>query len=201
MTSGSRRGGVTSGDVLLALAVLALVAAMVHPRLERALMRHTAAAAQSDVETIRAAAAAHRNETGAWPASTEAGVVPPELVARLPERFSFKKNAYTLAWERWESVAPAAQAERPVPSEPPEVAPAEAAPTASEPRLPLPADLPAQVEVPVEASAAVTVYCPDERVLAALLDRFGAGRSFVRERSWTLVLPARDNGAPRDAER
>jgi hypothetical protein len=190
MTSDSRRGGATSGDVLLALAGVALVAALSYPRLERALMWRAAAAARADVEAVSAAAAAFRDEAGGWPPPTEPGVVPPGLAAHLPDGFSFQKDGYILEWGCWESVDPAAQAAPEPPSE---------RETPADPgfRLPPPADGARAPEVPVETLATVTVHASDERLLAALLERFGAGRSFVRERSWTLVLPPGGDGAGR----
>ena len=184
MTPSPRRGAVTSGDVLLALAGLALVAAVVYPRTERALLWRTVAGAQADVETIRAAAAAYRDEVGGWPAPAEAGEVPAELAGRLPAGFSFEAGSYTLEWSRWEMVDPAdpAAQERVI----------ERPPGGFDPGLPPPAG--SEVEVPVATLGAVTVHAPDERVLAALLERFGASQSFVREHCWTLVLPVGGGG-------
>ncbi len=179
MTPSPGRGALTSGDVLLALAGLALVAAMVYPRVERALLWRTVAGAEGDVATVRAAAAAYRDEAGGWPAPAQAGEVPAELAGRLPSGFSFEAGSYTLEWSRWEMVDPAEPAEPERVMQPP--------PGGFEPVLPPPAD--PEVEVPVETLGAVTVHARDERVLAALLERFGASQSFVRERSWTLVLP------------
>ena len=183
MTPSSRRR-VTSGDVLLALAGVALVAAVAYPRTERALLWRTVAAAQADVETVRAAAAAYRAEAGGLPGPAEAGRVPAELEGRLPSGFSFLAGRYTLEWGRWETVRPAEQAqqaEQPAMEEPP---------GGVQPAPPPPDDPAQEVQVPVETLGTVTVHAQDERVLAALLERFGASRSFVREGSWTLVLPA-----------
>ncbi|MHB1194604.1 MAG: hypothetical protein ACYC6F_16385 [Longimicrobiales bacterium] len=186
MTRSAGRGGLTSGDVLLALAGLALVAAIAYPRTERALLWRTVAGTEADVETVRAAAAAHRDETGGWPAPAEAGAVPAELARRLPPGFSFQAGSYTLEWSRWEIVDPAEPADPERVVQPP--------PGAFEPVLPPTAAPVADVEVPVETLGAVTVHARDERVLAALLERFGASRSFIRERSWTLVLPPGGGG-------
>lgn len=189
MTRPSPRAGFGSGDVLLALAAVALLAAAAYPRVERALMRHAAAGAQAHVEAVRAAAVSYRTEAGAWPAPAEAGVVPSELAGRLPEGFSFEPGAYTLEWGRWEAVAP-----------PPEQ-PDQPEPTAADalfgdtvPPLPPPPDSSGVAPVPVESVGTVTVHSQDERLLAALLERFGAGRSFVRDRSWTLVLSPGEGG-------
>jgi len=77
----------------------------------------------------------------------------------------------------------------------------EATPVDPEPVFPPSSDSVPEVEVPVEVLGSVTVHAEDERLLAVLLERFGAGRSFVRERSWTMVLPAGGNGGGRPPER
>ncbi len=178
MTSSPHRRSVTSGDVLLALAGVALVAAVLYPGTKRTLLERAVAAAQADVETVSGVATAYRDETGGWPAPAETGEVPAELAGRLPPGFSFQAGSYTLEWSRWETVEPAAQPWT-----------TEAPPDGLESALPPQADSLAETEVPVETLGAVTVHARDGRVLAALLERFGASRSFVRERCWTLVLP------------
>jgi hypothetical protein len=186
MTFSPGRRGLTSGNVLLVIAGLTLLAAIAYPRTERALLWRTVAGAEADVETVLAAAAAHRDETGVWPAPAEAGNVPAELAGRLPPGFSFQAAAYTLEWSRWEMVEPAESADPERVVQPP--------PGGFEPVLPPTAAPVVDVEVPVETLGAITVHARDERVLAALLERFGAGRSFIGDRSWMLVLPPGGGG-------
>ena len=171
-----RRAGVTSGDVLLVVAGLALLAAAAYPRAARAFLGREVAAAQADVETVSGAAAAYRAQAGGWPAPTEAGEVPEELAPHLPPGFSFRSGPYTLEWGRWEALGSVA----PRPAEPPPGSPDALEPPQADSAAPPP---------PVQGLGALTVHADDERILAALLERFGPGRSFVRERSWTLVLP------------
>jgi hypothetical protein len=188
----SRRRRVAPGDVLLGLAALALVAALAHPRVERALLWRRVAAAQADVDAVLAAAADHQREEGSWPVTTPSGEVPSGLEGRLPPGFSFQGSSYTLEWSCWEavdSVAAAASVEEIEPTV------TGVSPTAPVPRLPPPGDS-VTAPVPVDALGAVTVHADDERMLKALLERYGAARSFVRERSWTLVLPAPAAGSP-----
>jgi hypothetical protein len=182
MTSSPWRGGVTSSDVLLAVAGVALLAAMAYPRAERALLWRTVAAAQADVEAVRTAAAAYRDEAGRWPAPAEAGVVPGELAGRLSPGFSFQAGPYTLEWGWWEAVDQEAQPVQEVP------------PVDFQPALPPPVDSVAEAQLPVETWGVVTVHSDDGRLLAALLERFGASQSFVREGSWTLVVPPGGGG-------
>lgn len=174
----SSRRGIAPGDVLLGLSGLALMAALTYPRVERALMLRTADAVQADVETVQAAAAAHLAESGAWPASAEPGTVPVELTGRIPPGFSFQGEDYTLEWDRWQTVEDVAPT---VVELPPEEYESSVPPT--------PTDSVPDLEIPVETLGAVTVHSSDDRILAALLERFGASRSFVLDRTWTLVLP------------
>jgi len=68
------------------------------------------------------------------------------------------------------------------------------APADFQPAVPPPEDPGAEVQVPVETLGVVTVNSDDGRLLAALLERFGASRSFVRDSSWTLVVPPGGGG-------
>lgn len=193
----SRRRSVAPGDVLLALAALALVAALAYPRVERALLWRRVAAAQADVDAVLAAAADLQREEGSWPAAAPSGEVPSELVGRLPPGFSFRGSSHTLEWSCWETVDPAAAAASVEEVEPPDPG---VSLTSPEPRLPPPDDSVA-APVPVDALGAVTVHADDERILKALLERYGTARSFVRERSWTLVLPAAQAAGGPDGSR
>ena len=183
MTRGSRRAGLAVGDVLLVVAGVALALAMAYPRLERVLMGSRVDAAQADVEAVGAAAAAYRAERHEWPPAAEFGVVPPDLVGFLPRGFSFQSAAYGLKWDRWETVA----------SFPPQEAPElrESLPDAV---LPTPPDSLPLALLAIGTLGSVTVQSDDERILAALLERFGPSRSFIRGTAWTLVLTEAGGG-------
>jgi hypothetical protein len=178
-----KRFGVAAGDVLLVLAGLGLLAALAYPRVERRLMRRHADEARAHVEAVGAAVAAFRKEHSDWPPSGELGEVPPDLAAHLPRGFSFRAGAFALKCDRWEAVEPLPEAE--------------AEPTYEEVLGPAPAELPLSgapdstlvLRPPVVAFGAITVQAEDDRILAALLERFGPTRSFVRDGAWTLVLP------------
>ncbi len=192
MTLAHRRP-ISLGDVLLALAALALLGALAYPRVERALLWRRVAAAQADVDAVLAAAADHRREEGSWPGAAPSGEVPSGLEGRLPPGFSFQGSSYTLEWSCWEAVDSAAAASSVEETEPPVLG---MSPTAPEPRLPPPEDSVA-APVPVDTVGVVTVHAEDARILKALMERYGAARSFVRERSWSLVLLAPETaGSP-----
>lgn len=164
------RAGVTTGDVLIVLAVLSLLFASVYPRLRWRTFQDTVQRAIGDVEAVVGAARAHRAETGAWPSPRPPGVEPAELAAHLPADVSFTSESHTLEWTRWLRV------EHPVdPGRDPETD-----------TLPPPPPI-------VRSAASLTVSSGDEGLLAALLDRYGPTRSFVREGRWTLMVSAPDS--------
>lgn len=174
------RSGITPGDALLVLATLSLAFALAYPTLERKAMRDRAGAAGEAVEAVTQAALRYRNEHAAWPASADEGTTPPELTGYLAADVAFQAEGYTLKWDRWERVH-----EPPQPDAP---AIAERSLLQGEPPPP-PAPDSVSLETPtVLAVGTVTVVGGDPRVLAWLLERFGPGRSFVRDGAWTLVV-------------
>lgn len=200
------RAGVARADIVLGLAGLALVAAAGYPRVERAGMERRSVAAGDAVEAVREAALSARGEDGAWPEGAPPGVVPGPLQHRLPPGFSFRVGPCTLQWARWE--APDADALAPTQDPPADEAippglsrrllaaggagfPSDSALAGISGELAAslaPADSLAGTPPPIATLGTITVTSADARVLAALLDRFGTARSFVRDSTWTLVL-------------
>ncbi|GMV05742.1 MAG: hypothetical protein AMXMBFR53_20190 [Gemmatimonadota bacterium] len=179
------RRGITTGDGLLALSVLALLLAATYPRIERAAMRKRADAIVQEANTVLEAARRYRVDRGEWPRGAEMGVVPEDLVTFLPPGFSFEHRGDHLKWDRWERVrapapdsAPAVIPELPEDAPPPEVA----------------VDSVAVVRPTVISLGGLTVGSDDPRVLAVLLENFGHERSFVRGATWTLVVPPAPEG-------
>ncbi len=172
----SKRGSVAQ-DVFLGVGVLALILALAWPRVGQAMRARAVAAARADVEAVRTAALSLWEERRAWPAAADPGVVPVDLAGYLPEGFTFQRPGYALEWERWERV---------------EEPPAEDTPNAAEGPLDSPLVLPrdsvARLLPDIGELGGVTVQAQDARLLAALLDHYGPLRSFVRERTWSLVI-------------
>jgi hypothetical protein len=54
-----------------------------------------------------------------------------------------------------------------------------------------PDDAPRTATPLVQLIGAVVVYSDDDRLLGELLARYGRNASFVRDTTWTLVLPER----------
>jgi hypothetical protein len=177
----SGRIGSTTGDRLVILSVLTLGAAFVYPRIahrafERQLDRTVAA-----VDAVRDAASRVRAENGDWPEGAEPGSIPAELAARLPGGFPFTTEHYTLQWTSWE-----------ITEDPPEAIPQAVASTlpegddAPEPDFAVPI-----VPRTIRAIGGLSVTARQPGLLAGLLERFGSTASFVRDSTWTLVLPER----------
>lgn len=174
------RAGLSTGDVLIVLAALTVVLALAYPTLSARAFHADLAETFAQVEAVRTVARAHRLERGSWPASGEPGALPSELAGALGRRDGTGTDGRaTLQWTTWEvvdSVEAPPSAEQPPVDAPPETVP--------------PAFLPL-----VRRVGAIVVHSADERVLAELLSRYGAKASFVRDTTWTLVLPERADGS------
>lgn len=173
--SGRPRGGTAVGNALVVLSMLSVGAALLYPRMRMARFEERVAGVVAAVELARTSALRHFAETDAWPADAEPGVVPPELSDDVPSPGGFVQEAATLDWNRWQAVY------LPEPLPPPEDRPLVDDEVEAEPAPP-----PAP-EFTYRAS--LSVHSADEGLLAALLARYGPSMSFVRDTTWTLVLP------------
>lgn len=165
------RAGATFGDVLLLIAMAALVAAMIYPGIKaRAMERHLETVV-GEVETLLAAAERVRADTGTWPEVAPSGAIGRPLADTLRQGLP----AYRLEWRRL------AIADVPEPL--------------SDAEAEVPEDLddgdrvPAPPEPSLHHVGLVSVHAADDAVFDALLGRYGAERSFVHDTVWTLVLP------------
>lgn len=180
MNPGPRRGGSSTGDVLLVLAVACLGLALAYPAVARARMLRRVADVAANVDSLRAAADRYHRLRGAWPGRADAGVLPAELVGLAYGGLRMEAPGYRLAWEVWE-----------IPAEP---AAAQPPPDTLDGPLPPRPDTLRRTLPPTDSLAAVTVRTGDTRVLGLLLDRYGERRSFVRDSSWTLILRGGGDG-------
>jgi prepilin-type N-terminal cleavage/methylation domain-containing protein len=94
-------GGFTLVEVVVVVAVVSILTRIALPNFQEAAIRARAAAALGDVDVVRTAAVNYNARTNEWPAEAPAGQVPPELVADLPEGFTFDRGEYLLDWDRW----------------------------------------------------------------------------------------------------
>lgn len=171
-----QRSGASIGDMLVFLSILTLGFALVYPQLQQRAFEQQLQGAVSAVETLRAASSAFMNRTLEWPAPSPAGVAPSELASVLPPEFSLPRDGYTLAWNRWEIV------DRTGVAVPPETA------QLSQGDLPRDSVL-TRTEIAFRTRGGLTIYSGNSALLAGLLGHFGTRLSFVRDTTWTLVVP------------
>ena len=95
------RRGFTFIELLIVVAVLAILAGL--GMLKYIDLRHRALSAQviGDLEAIRLAAYTGFYETGTWAPDAGAGIKPVALDSYLSRSFSFSKPDYTLDWENF----------------------------------------------------------------------------------------------------
>lgn len=175
MTGTHTRRGMAVGDVLMVLSLLALAFSLAYPRIERARLRDAVETAVITVQAAVDAAERFQEDRGSWPEPADEGTTPTDLASYLPAGFSFTPEGYRLRLDTWETAETAPPVERPV------------SPQSTESAA-LPDTLPEQPQILFGSLASVSVVSEDPRVLAGLLDRFGAGRSFVHADRWTMVF-------------
>lgn len=177
----SDRSGLTTGSVTFGIAVLTLVLALAYPTLRARSFGLRVAEAGADIEALRRGAEGHLRESGTWPSSGPPGAIPIELIGAFPGDVDLGRETYTIQWVRFEVVDHVE-----VPPEPnPEPNP-----------LDLGADsIPPTIVAMPRRIGGIVVHTGDDALLAELLDQYGSEASFVRDTTWTLVLPARAAGS------
>lgn len=172
----AQRSGASIGDMLVLISILTLGFALLYPQLRQRAFERQLEGAVAAVETLRAASSAFADQNSEWPAPSPAGVEPPELATALPAEYRLAMEGYTLEWNRWESVD---RIEVPLPPEP------------GQPSLgdSLQDSVPTQAQIVFRTMGGVTVYSGDSSLLAGLLANYGPRLSFVRDTTWTLVVP------------
>lgn len=163
------------------LAVLALLAALTWPLVRRASFQSRLDTTATVVERARDAILAYREELGHWPPGAEPGRIPEGLAPFLPPETAFQTRGHVLQVHRWEAVAP------PLPRPTVGVDPP-AGPGTATPPPPDSLTTPPPRTVPLSG---LTVHTSERSLLAGLVHRFGPADSFVRDSTWTLVIPRR----------
>jgi len=167
---------ITAGDLLVASAFAAVVLATALPALRHRSFAAELARAEEAVEALRAGAERRLTGEGSWPASAEPGVIPPDLADGFLRDTQLTGNGWSIQWTRWEVVDSV-----PAPPPPVDELSGDAPPRDTGPAL----------EGAVRTIGAITVHAAEGRLLGELLARAGRERSFVRDTTWTLVLPSR----------
>ena len=168
----TERGGGSLGNVLLVLSTLAVLAAVVHPRLSDRTFAARVDAVAADVDRLRAAVAQVREETGTWPATAPVESIAPGLAGPVNEAET-PEGAHRLAWRRLEAVEVPEPSTGVADSVPEALDQAEGAPLAPAPAF--------------YHRGAISVRTADRSILGALLERYPG--SFVHDGVWTLPLP------------
>ena len=99
-----RRSGFTLIELLMAVVIVGVLTSLVVPRVAVAKREAKSVEVMSDVNLVRDAAYAYNGDAGAWPPSSDAGVVPPGMAKYLPGGFTFMRDGYVLQWMTWSAV-------------------------------------------------------------------------------------------------
>lgn len=95
----TRRAGFSLIELLMAVSIVGILAGLAIPNMRNMTFRARATSVAADLEVLRVAALNFNANQHTWPAERGPGAVPPELVAFLPEGFTFDRNGYQLDYE------------------------------------------------------------------------------------------------------
>lgn len=173
---GDRRGSAT-GNALVILSMLALGASLLYPVLAQRRVDDRLADAVGRVEAVRQAAARYHASQQELPPGAGIGVAPQGLATLLTPDFSFIGEGFALEWNLWDRAEPAIEVSIPDPA----VLVEEEVITATDtlvapPRM-------------VRSFGSLSVHSGEGVLLSGLLTRFGETSSFVRDTTWTLLIP------------
>ena len=179
-----------TGDALVGLALVALLLAALLPTYRARAFDRTVDDAVADVDALATASLRLRDATGDWPDAPPAGRVPAGATGAFDNDSTMVRDAYTLEWrllDRIEYVeAPTTPATSGALLDDDEVP----APAQSRAGDPVPDSASVQMVATARTEGAVVVHSGDELLLTELLRRYGPDRSFIRDTTWTLVVPA-----------
>ena len=162
--------------MLVFISILSLGFALLYPRFQERVFARQLDDTVSAIEGLRAASSAFEQQGRDWPAPSPPGVTPPELVSAFPAQHQLGAEGYTLEWNRWETVD---RREASLPQEP-----------AAGSQDDSPVDnVPSGPTTLFRTMGGVTVYSGSSALLAALLEHYGTRLSFVRDTTWTLMIP------------
>lgn len=95
------RRGVTFVELMIVVTILGILANVAIPKVQDVRRRAEAASVIADFHAVRAAAFDRFAEAETFPSSKGWGQVPAELVASLPQGFTFQLPNVTYRWRRW----------------------------------------------------------------------------------------------------
>ncbi len=88
-------------ETVTVMLLLSIITRIAIPQMQDLLTRARATEIRATFSAVEGAASRLSLENVPWPPDQDAGVVPPGLVDRLPEGFSFDRDRYQLDWENW----------------------------------------------------------------------------------------------------
>lgn len=98
-------------EVLIVMIFIGLLARLAVPRYGEMKRRAVATSILGDVHAIRIAAFTFYTESGSFPPDAASGELPAELVANLPDGFTFDRPDYEYDWHVWNTTNSAGQTE------------------------------------------------------------------------------------------
>lgn len=100
MTVGNRRG-FTLVELVVVVLVIALLAALAQPNLQKAIIKARAAEAVSTLQVVRVAVLNYHGDHHVYPADVSRGQVPKGLAPYMPTGFSLTQKYYTVDYDNW----------------------------------------------------------------------------------------------------
>ena len=98
----ARRPGFTLVEVLAAMTVASLLAAIAVPQFQGWVTRARAAEVAGELRVIQHAAYTYFEQNGEWPEDAAAGEVPGGMESMLPAGFEFRTPRHTWDWDQFE---------------------------------------------------------------------------------------------------
>jgi len=92
-------------ELLVVVLIVAVLAAVAAPNLQRAIVKARAAEAISDLQVVRVAILNYHANHHVYPADVNRGQVPEGLGAYLPDGFSLTQKYYTMDYDNWSQTA------------------------------------------------------------------------------------------------
>lgn len=99
------RRGFTLVELVVVVAVIAFLAAIAAPNLQRAIVKARAAEAVSDLQVVRVAVLNYHADLHTYPKDATRGKVPTGLANYLPQGFSLTQKYWTVDYDNWSAQA------------------------------------------------------------------------------------------------
>lgn len=99
------RAGVTLAELVVVVAVIAFLAAIAAPNLQRAIVKARAAEAVSDLQVVRVAVLNYHADRSTYPKDVSRGRIPSGLAEYLPQGFSLTQKYWTVDYDNWSAAS------------------------------------------------------------------------------------------------